>query len=86
MKRFVTALIAVGMLTGCGGTDGPKPAGPDVRGINLADAKLLLKAAKISPTVHADTMFGVLVDANYIVCDEAYINATMVRLEVDKQC
>lgn len=75
------AIAVVIPLAGCG-KDSPKPAGPDVRGMTLPDAKAALKKASVSTTVHADhSMFGVVVEQNWIVCSE---NVHMVRLDVSK--
>ena len=85
MKRnavVAMALIAIPFLGGCG----PSPAGPDVRGMTLPDAKTQLTKAGITVSTHAkDAAFGVLVEENFVVCDEAAVNEHMVRLEVAKR-
>jgi len=72
---------ALVLLAGCGGED---PAGPDVRGMTLPDAKKALKIADVRASVHSDSLFGVIVEENFVVCDEEAVNARMVRLEVSK--
>lgn len=82
---LVALLLAFVVLVGACGKDSPKPAGPDVRGMSLPDAKAALKKEAISTTVHADhSMFGVVVEENWIVCSEKAVNTHMVRLNVSK--
>src|SRR4051794_41157341 len=85
MKKYITpvaaSIAAIGLsmsLTACG--EKPDPAGPDVTGMSLPQAKAALKKAHVNTSVHADTLFGVLIESNFVVCDEAAINAHMVRL------
>lgn len=79
----VLALAACLSVTACSHT--PKPAGPDVTGLNLQDAEAKLKHADVGYTTHAsDAMFGVLIPQNFVVCSEHYVAKHMVRLEVAK--
>ncbi|GAA3682126.1 hypothetical protein FB459_2824 [Yimella lutea] len=51
----------------------------------LTDARSALKSAGVEASVHAkDAMFGVLVESNFVVCEQEPINERMVRLEVAK--
>jgi hypothetical protein len=78
LGAIAAALVLLG---GCGGED---PAGPDVRGMTLPDAKKALKTADVRASVHSDALFGVIVEENFVVCDQEAVNARMVRLEVSK--
>lgn len=85
-NRYALAgLVAVAfLLTGCGAEE-PKPAGPDVRGMSLPDARIALKTAGVEATVKAKAAtFGVLIEDNFVVCETAYVNPQMTRLEVSK--
>lgn len=74
--------VGIGAVGGCGGEE---PAGPDVRGLNLVDAKKKLAEAKVETTVHAkDGLFGVIIEENFVVCDIEAVSKHMVRLEVAK--
>jgi len=78
---LLAALGLTAFVAGCGS----KPVGPDVRGMSLPDAKASLTKAGVNATVHPkDALFGVLVEANFVVCDEHAVNAHMVRLDVAK--
>lgn len=80
-RAATVSAILLSLAAGCGA----KPAGPDVRGMSLPDAKAALKKAGVNASVHAtDAIFGVLVEDNFVVCDEDAINQHMVRLEVAK--
>jgi len=52
--------------------------------MTLPDAKKALKIADVRASVHSDSLFGVIVEENFVVCDEEAVNARMVRLEVSK--
>jgi hypothetical protein len=79
---LASCLLAGISLAGCGGEE---PAGTDVRGMTLPDAKKQLKEAGVTAQVHAeDALFGVLVEGNFVVCDVEAINQYSVRLEVAK--
>jgi predicted small secreted protein len=84
MKRTgvpVAAIFAAVLLSGCGAD----PAGPDVRGMTLPDAKAKLAEAGVEVSTHAtDAAFGILVEENFVVCDVEAVNERMVRLEVAK--
>jgi hypothetical protein len=77
-------LVALG-LNACG-SKGADPAGPDVVGMTLPDAKTKLHKVGVQTTVHTDAMFGVLIPSHFIVCEEVPVNKRMVRLEVEKEC
>ena len=85
MKRNVSlllALVATSLLTACG----DEPAGPDVRGMTLPDAKAELAQAGVQVSAHAeDAAFGILIEENFVVCDIEAINERMVRLDVAKR-
>lgn len=84
MKKLILTpvILAVMAVSACGSA--PKPAGPDVTGMNLMDAKKTLKKHNVNVTVHSDALFGVLVEQNFIVCKDVAVNKRMVRLEVSK--
>ena len=83
MRRFVLAIVAAGALfSGCGGVGDA----PDVRGLALPDANERLEDAGLSSSVTSDALFGVIVEANYTVCDQDQPNGDLVPLRVSKQC
>lgn len=80
--RLLSCLAMLLVMGACGGED---PAGPDVTGMTLPQAKTALKKAGVTAQVHAkDAMFGVLVEENFVVCGVEPINEHSVRLEVAK--
>jgi beta-lactam-binding protein with PASTA domain len=85
LKRIVSlvlALAATSLLTACG----EDPAGPDVRGMTLPDAKAKLAEAGVEVSTHAKgAAFGVIIEENFVVCEVEAINERMVRLEVAKR-
>jgi hypothetical protein len=84
----VLALVIVALAltaSGCGASPTPTPAGPDVRGMALAEAETTLKNAGIAYSEHAlDGLFGIVVKQNWVVCDEHSVNERMVRLDAAK--
>jgi hypothetical protein len=82
VTRLIVGLGAAAVLiAGCGG-----PPGPDVRGMNLADAEKALDGAGVSYSEHAtDALLGIIVKSNFVVCSEDKVNDHMVRLEVAKR-
>lgn len=82
----VTAVVLTACmlaLTACGGEE---PAGPDVVGMNLVDARATLKDEAIEVTIgETDVAFGVLVEANFVVCEVHAVNDRMVRVDVAKR-
>jgi hypothetical protein len=74
--------LALG-LAGCGSAD--FAGAPDVRGMNLTDAnKMLQDAGYTSTIVQNDTMFGVIIEANFAVCDQESTRGHIVPLRVAK--
>jgi major membrane immunogen (membrane-anchored lipoprotein) len=79
---LILALAAASLLTACG----EDPAGPDVRGMTLPDAKAALAEAGVEASAHAeDAAFGILIEENFVVCEVEAVNERMVRLEVAKR-
>lgn len=84
-KRFI-GLVGVGvlLLSGCGGDD--LGGAPEVTGLSLPSANQKLKAAGFNSDVSSDALFGVIVEENYIVCDQSEPAGKLVPLEVSKDC
>jgi hypothetical protein len=78
----IVAVLAVAVVVvACG----KKAVGPDVTGMNLANAESQLDSAGISYQTHAqDGTFGIIVPDNWTVCSEDYINSTTVMLNAAK--
>jgi hypothetical protein len=85
MKRtlVVTTVVAALGLVACGE---PNLAGaPDVRGINLHDANTQLEEAGFSSTIiDNDGVFGVVIEENFVVCDQEDTSGKLVPLKVAK--
>lgn len=83
--RAAIALVGAStvLATGCGD---PNLAGaPDVRGINLRDANAQLQRAGFNSTiVENDGFFGVVMEENFVVCDQQDTKAKLVPLKVAK--
>jgi beta-lactam-binding protein with PASTA domain len=83
MKRqIITATLTVAVFAaGCGGIGDA----PDVRGINLADARERLKAENYEATiVEDDVVFGVVLDTSFTVCEQEAPKGRVVPLKVAK--
>lgn len=81
-KALVLLVLVAGLVTACGA----EPAGPDVRGMTLPDARIALSEAGVEASAHAeDAAFGILIEENFVVCEVEAINEQMVRLEVAKR-
>lgn len=77
---FVAAAAAASLaLTACGDPD--FAGAPDVRGLNLRDANEQLKRAGV---VENDGVFGVVIEANFVVCDQKDTRGRMVPVKVAK--
>jgi hypothetical protein len=85
MPLLAGLVLALSGLTACGSRS-VDPAGPDVVGMNLPDAKVQLHKVGVETTVHTSALLGVLIPEHFIVCQEVAVNNKMVRLEVEKQC
>ncbi|MDF9716477.1 hypothetical protein [Nocardioides sp. ChNu-99] len=54
--------------------------------MNLVDARATLKDEAIEVTIgETDVAFGVLVEANFVVCEVHAVNDRMVRVDVAKR-
>ena len=86
MRKTFAALIATGALAlaGCGGND--TGGAPEVEGLSLPSAKQKLKAAGYNADVSSDALFGVIIESNFIVCDQTEPSGKLVPLEVSKDC
>ena len=86
MTKTICGLAAITAALGLAACGGPEFAGaPDVRGLNFADANEQLAAAGYTSTVtRNDTMFGVLVEANFAVCEQGDTRGHIVPVEVAK--
>jgi hypothetical protein len=71
-------------LTSCGEPD--LGNAPDVRGLSLPTANKQLKKANFSSDVTSDGLFGVIVEENWVVCDQASPKGRLVPLEVSREC
>jgi hypothetical protein len=78
------AAIAVLALAGCGKED--LGGAPDVRGLQLPEAKQQLKQAGYGTSVKSDATFGVIVEEHFTVCKEHSPKGKLVPLEVSKDC
>jgi beta-lactam-binding protein with PASTA domain len=87
MRKTICAVAAVTAAIGLAASGGPDFAGaPDVRGLNLADANEQLRAAGYESSVtETDAMFGVIVEANFAVCEQGDTRGHMVPVEVAKR-
>lgn len=88
MRKMIVlmALIGATSLVACGQAY-EVPAGvPDVRGLNLPDARAQLKQAKFAPSVTSDGMFGVVIATKWTVCKQSDPNGRLVPIEVSKEC
>lgn len=84
-KSLVTFASAGALaVSACGGD--PNFAGaPDVRGLNLRDANSQLKKAGFSSTVvESDGVFGVVIEENFVVCDQEDTKGRIVPVQVAK--
>ena len=75
-----TALAA----SGCGGDD--LGSAPDVRGLSLPSAEQRLKQAGFNADVSSDGTFGVIVESNWVVCDQSTPVGKLVPLDVSRDC
>lgn len=79
--KSIATIAACIALIGCGEDLG---GAPDVKGLNLPDAKVRLKQAGFSTTVTSDGLFGVIIEENFTVCEQDTPNGKLVPLEVAK--
>jgi hypothetical protein len=86
MRRLIalgTMLCAV-LVAACGGTD--LGGAPSVKGLALPDANKQLQAAGFNSSVTDDSLFGVIVESHFTVCNQGTPNGKLVPLKVSKQC
>lgn len=79
-------LGAAGAMIACGGEEGPAP---NVVGERLDRAQTAVQDAGLDYEVEEDTLFGVVVESNFTVCDqdpEPGDNTGAVTLTVDRSC
>lgn len=82
-RGFRSLVLAVGLSIVSVGCSEEDPAGPDVTGYTLPEAKKTLKQAGINPMIESDAVFGVIVEENFTVCEVHAVNENAVRLTVD---
>lgn len=79
------AVVAVAaMLAACGSED--LGSAPDVRGLQLPEAKRMLKNQGYRTTVEDDALFGVIIESHFTVCEQKSPQGKLVPLEVSKDC
>lgn len=84
MKRILLAMAATLLLGGCGDPD--FAGAPDVRGLNLADANQALQQEGFNSTiVENDGLFGVVIEENFVVCDQEDTRGQLVPVRVAKR-
>ena len=84
IKMLLVATVASLSFAACGEPD--FAGAPDVRGLNLADARKTLEDAGYTPTVaETDAMFGVIVESNFAVCDQHDTTGHAVPVVVAKR-
>ncbi len=86
MKRagliaLIGAAIGVG---GCGEAD--LGDAPDVRGLSLPSAESQLKKAGYNADVSSDGAFGVIVEENWVVCEQDTPVGKLVPIDVSRDC
>jgi hypothetical protein len=78
-----TAVSLSLLFAACGGEE---PAGSDPVGMNLEDARELLKKEGIEVTIgDTDTLMGVIIESNFVVCKVHAVNDKIVRVDVAKR-
>jgi hypothetical protein len=82
MVLVVTCTLALGACGGDGGTGGA----PNVEGLSLPAAKQRLQNAGYNADVSSDGLFGVIVEENWVVCDQSEPSGHLVPLDVSKDC
>lgn len=85
LRKTIAALTVAGVLAlaACGGGTGDAP---DVRGLSLPAAEKQLKNAGYNTDVSSDGVFGVVVEENWIVCDQSEPKGQLVPLDVSRDC
>lgn len=86
MRNFtmVLCVLAATVLVACGEEE--LGAAPDVRGLSLPSAEKQLQDAGYEPDVQSDAVFGVIVESNWVVCDQHEPEGKLVPVEVDREC
>jgi hypothetical protein len=82
---LVAAVVLSVAIAGCGAATDLNGA-PNVKGLNLPDARAQLKLAGYAPSVTTDATFGVIIEGNFTVCSEKAPNGKLVPLKVNKNC
>jgi hypothetical protein len=88
MRFLLAALLLVPLTTACGSSDdGPTPAGPDVQGFALPDARASLDKAGVRAVVRlvegGKELPAQANEATYVVCDVNYIGQQAVEVLVN---
>ena len=84
MKRLMMLGAIAVVLSGCGDPD--FAGAPDVRGLNLVDANQQLADKGFSSTiVESDALFGVVIEENFVVCDQEDTRGKLVPVSVAKR-
>jgi hypothetical protein len=89
MRVVAAAFVALFLTASCGGSDGgPEPAGPNVRGFALPDARAALSNAGVKPVVRLvksqHDLPATANPADYLVCHVNYIGRRAVELLVNR--
>lgn len=87
MRKGIAAVATAATLlvAGCGEED-DLGAAPDVRGLSLPSAEQQLKKSGFNADVSSDGVFGVVIEENWIVCDQSTPVGKLVPLDVSKDC
>lgn len=87
MTRIIALLLLAVALVACGGEPGSNiGTAPNVIGYPLPDAKTTLEQAGVRYLVENDGgMFGIIVESNWTVCDEALLDSGAIRITVKKR-
>jgi hypothetical protein len=84
---IIVGVLALGIIGTAVSPDEPVSAKPhvvDVRGLSLPIAKQTLKRAGYATSVTSDSLMGVVIEENYIVCDQHDPKGHLVPIEVSK--
>ena len=87
MRKIVTAVLAATIAiaaSGCGEED--LGGAPEVKGLSLPSAEQKLKAAGFNADVSSDGLFGVVVEENWVVCEQGSPAGKLVPLDVSRDC
>lgn len=84
MKQAALVVTCAFILSACGDPD--FAGAPDVRGLNLTDANRQLQSEGYNSTiVEDDALLGVVVEENFVVCEQEDTRGKLVPLKVAKR-